>query len=479
MSRNGLVFALSMLLLAGVAFAQPSELIALGSNRELFVDSHLVGSMNNTALRLHPPVTRETVLHYDRPWEGAFCGYNTIIHDGERYLLYYRGLPVAAADGSENEVTCVALSVDGVHFAKPNLGLHRVHDTLENNVIIANDAPFSHNFAPFLDTNPEALPAQRFKAVAGTSTTGLHAFVSPDGIHWEHLREAPILTGGAYDSHNLVFWSPAEQCYLCYFRIFVDGVRSVSRTTSTDFLNWAETTPMTFGDTPREHLYTNQTQPYVRAPHIYVATPARFMPGRKVIPDAMAGRMGAHSGYVGDCSDTVFMTSRGGTAYDRTFMEGFVRPGFGLENWTSRTNYTCYGIIPTGPATMSFYIQRNYAQPSQYLQRLELRLDGFTSVHAGYDGGEFITRPFTFTGKELEINFATSAAGSLWAELQQPDGTPIPGFTKDECDEIIGDQVDRTVTWNGAADVSALSGAPVRLRFVMKDADLFAIRFRP
>jgi len=35
------------------------------------------------------------------------------------------------------------------------------------------------------------------------------------------------------------------------------------------------------------------------------------------------------------------------------------------------------------------------------------------------------------------------------------------------------------VTWNGAADVSALSGAPVRLRFVMKDADLFAIRFRP
>ena len=93
MSRNGLVFALSMLLLAGVAFAQPSELIALGSNRELFVDTHLVGSMNNTALRLHPPVTRETVLHYDKPWEGAFCGYNTIIHDGERYLLYYRGCP--------------------------------------------------------------------------------------------------------------------------------------------------------------------------------------------------------------------------------------------------------------------------------------------------------------------------------------------------------------------------------------------------
>ncbi|HOF41741.1 MAG TPA: hypothetical protein PLD73_16855, partial [Candidatus Hydrogenedentes bacterium] len=191
------------------------------------------------------------------------------------------------------------------------------------------------------------------------------------------------------------------------------------------------------------------------------------------------GRLGAHSGYVGDCSDTVFMSSRGGSVYDRTFMEGFVRPGFGLDNWTSRTNYTTYGLIPTGPATMSLYIQRNYAQPSQYLQRLELRIDGFASVHAGYGGGELITKALTFAGNELEINFATSAAGSLWAELQQPDGTPIPGFTLDDCDELIGDQIDRVVTWKGSGDVSALVGTPIRLRFVMKDADLYALRFRP
>lgn len=479
MSRHREILVLAAIFLAGAALAQTSEPLALGSNRELFVDSHLVGSLNNAELRLHSPETRETVLHFDKPWEGAFCGYSTIIQDGELYLLYYRGLPVAGADGSKNEVTCVALSVDGIHFAKPNLGIHRVWDTLDNNVILANDAPYSHNFAPFLDTNPDALPGQRFKAVAGTSATGLQAFISPDGIHWEHLREEPILTGGAYDSHNLVFWSPAEQCYLCYFRIFADGVRAVSRTTSTDFLNWTEAVPMTFGDTPKEHLYTNQTQPYFRAPHIYVATPARFMPGRKVVPEAMAGHLGAHSGYVGDCSDTVFMSSRGGSVYDRTFMEGFVRPGFGLDNWTSRTNYTTHGLIPTGPASMSLYIQRNYAQPSQYLQRLELRLDGFASVHAGYDGGELITKTLTFAGKELEINFATSAAGSLWVEVQQADGTPLPGFTRDDCDELIGDQIDRRVTWKGSGDVSALAGTPIRLRFVMKDADLYALQFRP
>ncbi|HOD51879.1 MAG TPA: hypothetical protein PKJ78_17710 [Candidatus Hydrogenedentes bacterium] len=478
MPRSYVILVLAAVLLTSVAFAQTPEPVAIGSNRELFVDGYLIGSLQGAALRLHAPVTREAVLRYDKPWEGSFCGYNTLINDGEKYMLFYRGLPVAGADGSENEVTCVALSVDGVHFAKPSLGLYEVHGTRENNVILADDSPFSHNFTPFLDANPDAAPAQRFKAVAGTSKTGLHAFISQDGIHWEHLRGEPILSGGAYDSQNLVFWSKSEQCYVCYFRIFVDGVRSVSRTTSKDFLNWAEATPMTFGNTPMEHLYTNQTQPYFRAPHIYVATPARFMPGRKVIPDGMAERMGANTGYVGDCSDTVFMSTRGGNVYDRTFMESFVRPGFGLENWTSRTNYTCYGIIPTGPATMSFYIQRNYAQPSQYLQRLELRIDGFASINAGYSGGEFITKPLTFAGKELELNFATSAAGSVWVELQQLDGTTIPGFTKDECDEIIGDQIDRVVSWKGNTDVSAWAGKPVRLRFVMKDADLFAIRFR-
>ncbi|MFO7973829.1 MAG: hypothetical protein R6V12_04265, partial [Candidatus Hydrogenedentota bacterium] len=338
MFKNCLVFALCTVVFASISFAQQSEAVDIGSNRELFVDGYLIGALEGTQHRLHHPVARETVLHYDKPWEGAFCGYNTLINDGQKYLLYYRGLPIAGADGSKNEVTCVALSVDGIHFAKPELGLYEVHGTLDNNVILANDAPFSHNFTPFLDANPEAKAEQRFKAVAGTSKTGLHGFVSGDGIHWEHLRDEPILTGGAYDSQNLVFWSRSEQCYVCYFRIFVDGVRSVSRTTSKDFLNWTEATPMTFGDTTMEHLYTNQTQPYFRAPHIYVATPARFMPGRKVVPEGMAERLDANKGYVGDCSDTVFMSTRGGNVYDRTFMESFVRPGYGMENWTSRTN---------------------------------------------------------------------------------------------------------------------------------------------
>ena len=43
--------------------------------------------------------------------------------------------------------------------------------------------------------------------------------------------------------------------------------------------------------------------------------------------------------------------------------------------------------------------------------------------------------------------------------------------------KIIGDEISRIVAWKQSADVSRLAGGAVRLRFVMKDADLYAIQF--
>jgi len=61
--------------------------------------------------------------------------------------------------------------------------------------------------------------------------------------------------------------------------------------------------------------------------------------------------------------------------------------------------------------------------------------------------------------------------------MQDAEGRAIPGFSLDEADEIVGDEIARTVTWAGRSDVSALAGRPVRLRFALKDADLYAIQF--
>ena len=229
---------------------------------------------------------------------------------------------------------------------------------------------------------------------------------------------------------------------------------------------------------PVEHLYTSNVQPYFRAPHLSIAFPARFQFGRQVVTAEECRRLGLTPDYVEDCSDAVFMTSRGGLDFDRTFPESFIRPGIGPNNWITRTNYPATGLVPTGPHEMSLYLMQDNAQATAHLRRYSLRLDGFASVHAPYAGGEMVTRPLTFAGTRLLLNFSTSSAGSIRVELQDAQGRPLPGYTLGESRELIGNHIDREASWASGADVAALAGRAVRLRLLMKDADLFALRFR-
>lgn len=255
---------------------------------------------------------------------------------------------------------------------------------------------------------------------------------------------------------------------------------------------------------PPEHHYNNQTSPYFRAPHIYIALSSRLMQGRQALSRERALEAGLQSGrevrgdpldwLIADCSETVLMTTRGGTHFDRTFMEAFVRPGLGAENWVTRSNYALRGVVPTGEREMTIYVNRHNGQRSAHVQRHTLRTDGFVSVHAPYGGGELLTKPLVFGGGQdsnvsgtaarrsqpvLQINYSTSAAGSIRVELQDADGRPLPGFRLEDCQEIVGDEISRIVRWNRESDLSRHEGKPVRLRFVMKDADLYSIQFVP
>lgn len=62
-------------------------------------------------------------------------------------------------------------------------------------------------------------------------------------------------------------------------------------------------------------------------------------------------------------------------------------------------------------------------------------------------------------------------------EIQDAFGKPVPGFTLEECPDIYGDEIEHPAVWQTGGDLSALSGVLVRLRFVMKDADLYSVRF--
>jgi len=462
---------------AAPATAASAGPIDIGSRRELFVDRLLIDRLDGARLVLHHPQPREVVLKLDQPWEGIYSGYETILKDGETYRFYYRGMP-EARHTEDVEVTCVAESRDGIHWTRPKLGLYEVQGARDNNVVLARHRA-CHNFAPFVDANPAAPADQRYKALGGSGKPGLIAMVSADGLHWRELQKEPVLTKGAFDSQNNAFWSESEKCYVCYFRVFRGGTRWIARSTSDDFIHWSEPVDLELDSKPRQHLYTGQIHPYVRAPHIYIGLPTRFLPGRRVLSDEQASQVGTPKkwNFVNDCTDIVLASARGGDDFKRTFLEAFIRPGPDLRNWTSRANYAARGIVQTGENELSLYVKHNGAYPSIHIRRYTLRPDAFVSVAGPFDGGEMVTKPLVFAGRRLTINCSTSAAGSVRVELQTPDGKAIEGFALADCPEITGDQLERTVSWKSGGDVGALAGKGVRLRFVLKDADLYSLRF--
>lgn len=62
-------------------------------------------------------------------------------------------------------------------------------------------------------------------------------------------------------------------------------------------------------------------------------------------------------------------------------------------------------------------------------------------------------------------------------EIQDAAGAPIPDYGIDDCQQIIGDEIEREVTWTRGRDVGELAGRDVRLRFELKDADLYSFKF--
>lgn len=421
----------------------------IGSRRELFVDRFLIDRLDNASLKLHEPMLAPEMTQPADNME-----YGTVIKDGDLFRLYTRDARGSKFDGDITEVTRYCESRDGIQWTKPKLGLVEIDGSTDNNIIL-HEAPYCHNFSPFLDQRPQVPREERFKALAGTVKTGLAAFISADGIHWKKLRPEPVVTYTkeyAFDSQNVSFWSEAEGCYVCYFRHFLDKkLRSVCRTTSADFVTWTEPVPLK-PNFPGEHIYTTLTHPYFRARHIYIATPTRFHPER------------------GESTDILFMTTRGANPFDRTFREAFIRPGLDPNRWGNRSNYAALNIVPTGPNEMSIY--------TTPFRRFTLRTDGFASVHVGADVGELVTQPLRFTGKDLFINYSTSAGGSVRVEILDESGQPVPEFALTDSSNLVGDTIDQMVSWKKGSDVSVLAGKAVRLRFVMQEADLFAIQFR-
>jgi hypothetical protein len=469
MRRLAVAGTLTLTALAALAAAGPAPL-DIGSERQLFVDRHLVAELRGLTLELHRPVLREVAFRYDRPWEGDTSWYPTVLRDGDRFRMWYR---TSAGDNDNESATAYAESRDGIHWTKPSLGLVEFRGSRNNNLVWPLPGASGRNMAVIKDPNPDVPDAERYKAIVHTSA--IYGLVSPDGIGWRRVQDEPLIGPIAGEGHNdgphMLFWDPWQRRYVIYRRGWWENNRTVRRATSTDFRRWsaAEYVDINFGTSPREQFYTSACQPYLRARGIYFMFPMRFIEERKFSKDW---------GWAG-LSDVAFLSSRDGLRWDRTFREAFLRPGLDRDNWHERSMAFASGIVETAPGELSMYLSEHHRTPNAQVRRVTLRADGFASLHAPELGGELLTPPLVFAGRTLRLNYSTSATGSVRVEILNSFGRSVAGHTLQASAEIFGDEIDRAVAWGERTDVSALAGQPVRLRFVMRDADLYSFRFAP
>ena len=155
--------------------------------------------------------------------------------------------------------------------------------------------------APFLDARPGVSHGERAKAIRPVSVrlgvADAYLYGSSDWREWKPLGDRAMFRSEIYnsfDSQNHPFWSPAEGRYVCIYRIMIDDVRTMACTDSADLHRWRDPQPVRYegaagdGTVPPFQVYTHQTEPYFRAPHLYVALAARFMQGRRALTDEQA-----------------------------------------------------------------------------------------------------------------------------------------------------------------------------------------------
>ena len=508
----------------------------VGSRKQLFIDHKFIESAEGIHLSRNPPYqVHERLLVADQPWErdGYVGSYSTVIQEGGKIRLWYNVLAGEAPPAQNPPFMGLAYaeSTDGIHFTKPVLGIVERNGSKQNNFVLPPDPALMAigGGSVWRDENPNCPPEARYKSWSkiypkkGTGIRGPHRiFTSPDGLHWK--LDERLFTGlRAADTQPSWFWDPRIGRYVGYSREWIRekagfGARMASYNESDDMFHW-DSMEIALGPDERD---------MAAAPAIQI-DPARIeVRGEDVLPQKpqKVGATQAGDDQVLTPTSPMDFYGPGVIPYEGVYLalipvfyhwtgsahqawpstsdiqlavsrdaRHFIRPGnrqpflrTGPDgSWDSKWIYPTLRPVRMGDELWIYYTGTNKDHSSRLdprsqkletgLARAILRLDGFVSADAGYEGGTFLTPPIRFSGKRLELNLDTGAGGRALVEVLEVSGKPIPGYRIYDADEINGNSVRMAVSWRGNQDLSALAGKPVRLRFKMRSAKLYAFQF--
>ena len=364
----------------------------------------------------------------------------------------------------------------------------------------------------FLDPH-EADSARRYKSFSlefsppfDPEKHGVFASYSADGVNFTKVgRVLPFFT----DNPTIVDWDPQRNKYVIYTRAFDYGSenqRRIGRIETDDPLQpWpykkTDHDRMFLGidnvnvvlsadpqDDPHSDIYYNAFTSYPWAANtrlMFTAQFRHFSPDRHpFIQPPVAGRWEDFG-----MLEVQLAVSRDGIAWQRPTREPYFPTGL-ADEWDRWYAVMAPGIVRRGNYLYQYYYSSGRLHDSAVLRAeyaaahplggvgvVRQRLDGFVSADADYRGGYLITPPLVFTGNCLRLNIDTGSMGTAFVGILDEQGQAIPGYSAADCDEIGGNFIDQRVNWKGRTDLSGLAGKPIRLRFDLKRAKLYAFQF--
>ncbi len=459
----------------GHATTESEKPLALDTGCQIFVDDVLVARKAGMVRRTHAcQKPSEPVLASEMPWEQAgddrrVYVYGTVMRDKDSGLLrlwYNRGAWLL-----------YATSTDGLHWQRPQLGIHEYAGSKNNNIL------FTHVHSPSVVRNDREPDPQHRYQLLGCGRLhghGYYAAHSPDGIHWKLYPKNPVLPSS--DTCTLAL-DPKTGEYLAFHkRTHVHrghGRRLVYLATSRDMQEWSEPVLVMAPDAKDDaqveaeggrysQFYNMSVFPYA-GQFLGLVTHFRYSgppPEKGPKQSGDDGPIDVQLVHSRDgrrwqrCEDRSPVIPNGPHAYDAGCILG-VSNGpviVGDEMWAYYTAITTPhgGYIPEKQITIG---------------RAAWRLDGLVSLDADGPDGQVETVLLDPVGDRLVVN-ADAGGGRLRVAVLDAGGQPLPGFGREDCLSLERDAVRHAVRWKSHDRLPG--NGPLRLCFYLDRAKLFS-----
>ena len=493
--KSGAVLASGLSAFAGeqtsntVARKGSAEAVKITDAAQLFVDLSRVEKLENVKQVFHSAQKHSAnpVLRKQKPWETLYGTWGTVLYDEDEkvFKVWYGGKGRSTEINKPGfqrtrNVLCYATSPDGVHWHRPELGMHTVSGTKKNNVVVGDEHHQGmDHWESVLKDPAERNPLRRYKAIGWSSfdwsgpLSGIYTMTSPDGLRWTHTPEPVFRYHPRPGTNDLGPVGDAQSMMIDTLRgryvAFLRTLPHRAMSESTDFVNWTppKTCLQARAGESSNMVYNHQGFVYGDQ---YLGFLTYF--DRDPVDPLCTVRL---------------LTSRNGDHWQRPTDSPLIDVGEIGEPDRFLNMLTGGPPLRVGNRLYIYYRALSvrhgpYKGPDDTgfkypggLSLATIRVDGFASLQASYDGGTVTTKPFRFSGGKLRVNVKADF-GQLLAEVLDAQGNPIAGFAKQDCDTVGADSLDQPVRWKEHADLRSLRDRVIHLRFFLKNVRLYSYR---